>query len=146
MMKNRRWVGRTPTSALGQGARLRVRGAGQGTRPQVQLKALCQSQSARSYVAQCGFAASYQRSAVIIQLLNQRREHSFNFGGLLGQFLVFGGLQETQIAGQQQVILQFTSGTASNPTGACQFRVPIAAAALHQIGADRGTGTADLAG
>ena len=37
--------------------------------------------------------ASFQRSAFSVQLLNQRREHALDLRGLLGQFVVFDGIQ-----------------------------------------------------
>jgi len=37
--------------------------------------------------------ASCQRSAYSIQLLDQRREHAFDFIGLLGQLVVVDGIQ-----------------------------------------------------
>jgi hypothetical protein len=65
---------------------------------------------------------SYQLSAFSGQLLDEDREHAFDFSGFLGKLVVIGGWKEMEVSGEQQVILQFTGGTTSDPTEA--ERVP----------------------
>jgi hypothetical protein len=91
-------------------------------------------------VAQRGFAASHQRSAFSDQLLKQRREHAFDLYGFAQQPVVVGLLEELKIARQQKMILQFAGGAASDPAEASQFRIPIPAATLRQVGTNRRTG------
>jgi len=62
----------------------------------------------------------------------------------LGKLVVIGGWKEMEVAGEQQVTLQFTGGTASDPTESSEFRISTLSAALSQVGADGGTGTTNL--
>jgi len=98
------------------------------------------------HVAQRGFAASCQRSALSIQLLQEPGKHAFDLGGLLCQVLVVSIGEEVKISSEQEVIFQFASGTASDTAEASQFPITIPAATLRQVGTDRRTGAADLTG
>jgi len=51
-------------------------------------------------------AMSSQRSALSIQLSEQPAEHALHFFGLLGQFAVVLGIDQLQIPGQQQAVVQ----------------------------------------
>src|SRR6266702_3478933 len=102
----------------------------------------------RIVVAQRGFAASDQRSAISFQpsALNESREHAFDFRRFQREFVVIRGGDEQKVSGQEQMILEFTGRAAGNRAEPSQLRVSISATALRQVGTNRRAGTPDLTG
>src|SRR6516164_807569 len=86
------------------------------------------------------YGRSFQHSAVSVQLLHECRQHAFQFGGPLVQCVIVLGLDELQIARQQQVIFQLASRSHSDGTEAGQFSISVASAPLSQISRDGGSG------
>src|SRR6516162_7178603 len=97
-----------------------------------------QSKYSQGYLKSYG--RSFQLSAVSVQLSHECRQHAFQFGGPLVQCVIVLGLDELQIARQQQVIFQLASRSHSDGTEAGQFSISVASPPLTQIPRDRVSG------
>jgi len=87
---------------------------------------------------------SFKRSAVSVQLLDERCQHALQLDSALGQLLMVLRLEQLQISGQQQVILQFACRAHGDRTEAGEFGIPVASASLRQIRRDGRTRPPDL--
>lgn len=75
------------------------------TKLRIRLAARCQRSSALSL-------------AFSVQLLNEHREHAFDFDGLLGQVFVVIGRDQFQISSQQKLVFQFAGRASGDSTEA----------------------------
>src|SRR6516225_8052528 len=85
-------------------------------------------------------------SAIGGQLLKQRGQHALQLGRTLREFRVILGLDELQILGQQQVILQLARRSHGNGAEAGELHISVSAAAFSEIGWDRSTASSQLTG
>src|SRR5207247_4129656 len=90
--------------------------------------------------------ASFQRSAVSVQLLQQRGQHAFQFGGAWGQSILIGGSDQLQVSGQQEVIFQLAGGSHRDGTEAGELGISIPPASLSQVRRDRRARAAEFTG
>src|SRR5260370_12963651 len=87
-------------------------------------------------VAQRGFAASCQRSAVSVQLLLEPGQHAFQFSDARCELVVVRWLDQFQISGQQQMVFELAGGSPRDGAKTGELGVAATSTPLSEVGRD----------